>query len=201
MLKVNKKETPKQFIHYRTKENPKNWNDLNENVEIKKLLRTIMLHEEQNHYCPYCEDIIENEEKGRIEHIKPKDKFPNLMFEYTNLITSCNSFISCDQYKGNSWDENFIDPTKSDPDHFFEYNSFGEIIPIAELSELDKKKAITTIKILNLNHKSLTRSRRSYLKAMSQIQEINLLDSFLNFPSLVKYFRKMMIPLNFGGTL
>lgn len=200
MLKVNKKNAPQEFISYIRKENPKNWNDLNDNVTIKHSLRTFMLEEEQHFYCPYCEAIIENEESGRIEHIKPKDLFPNLIFDYSNLITSCNSSFSCDQYKGNTWSNLFIDPTQSDPEYYFEYNAFGKIIPNSQLNSSDKDKANKTIEILNLNHKTLTRSRRSYLLFMTQMNNANLLDSFKNFPSLVRYYKNIMKPLNFGGS-
>ena len=39
--------------------------------------------------CMYCESKMEHISYAHVEHIKPKSKFPELEFEWTNLGFSC----------------------------------------------------------------------------------------------------------------
>ncbi|WP_373079039.1 hypothetical protein [Fusobacterium varium] len=80
-----------------------------------------MLEYEQNHYCPYCELKI-NVEESQVEHIKSKEKFPELMHEYSNYLTGYKSPKTCGQFKVNQWSEKFIDPTVEDPEEYPTYD-------------------------------------------------------------------------------
>jgi len=54
-------------------------------------LKTELL-KEQNDLCCYCNTKIENDSKTTIEHLKPKEGIKNqhLIFDYDNLLASCN---------------------------------------------------------------------------------------------------------------
>ena len=82
MLKVNKKEEPDFFLIFKRYSNPKDWDDYTTN--IKRRLKKYMLKNEQYSFCPYCERKIKVE-RSQIEHIKPKDKFPELLNQIDTL--------------------------------------------------------------------------------------------------------------------
>ena len=87
MLKVNKRSEPEEFTKYKKKNKVLNWKDFTSESEIKKLLKEALLEEQENGCCPYCEIEI-NLNDSQIEHIKPKDKFPELLIDYKNLTIS-----------------------------------------------------------------------------------------------------------------
>ena len=88
MLKINKTSEPNFLKEFKKKEKPKNWKDFD--FKIKKELKNYMLENEQkignNSYCPYCERKIIASKNSQIEHIKPKDRFPELFLDYKILL-------------------------------------------------------------------------------------------------------------------
>lgn len=193
MLKVDKTPKPEFFTEFKKQNRSqiKNWDDMNIYFEIKQDLRTHMLIEEQNCTCPYCESQIYDETEGSLEHIKPKDKFPELFLEYDNYITSCKSSYSCDNFKGNNWDKDFINPTKEDPEEYFTYDIFsGEIIP-KNMEEMRQEKAWKTIELLNLNHNNLKNKRRNFIKMIEKM-EFDDLQYINEQSSLLKYYREII---------
>lgn len=192
MLKVDKTPEPEFFKEFKRKNRDriKNWDDMNAYSDVKQDLREYMLLEEQDCRCPYCETAVDDESEGSIEHIRPKDKFKDLFMEYDNFITSCKSSYSCDNFKGNDWDDRFIDPTKENPEEYFSYDLFtGEIIPKEE-SGKKYDRAKVTIEILNLNHSKLKRARGAYLKSLLRASEEDLV-YYKEYPSLVKYYKEI----------
>lgn len=67
--------------------------------------------------CMYCEVKILDTQYGDVEHIKPKDKFPELEFEWSNLGLSC---AVCNNNKNNYYCEEsrIIDPYVDEPSDF-----------------------------------------------------------------------------------
>lgn len=153
MLKVNKKPTPVAYV--KEAERYSHYDEFE--YEIKEVLRASLI-DEQNHYCPYCERIIQNEQgKCHIEHIKPRSTFSKLSREYSNLILSCDNRNTCGNRKGNEYTEEFIDPVIDEPNEYLKYDlSSGEIYAID-----NNPKGTYTINILNLNQKNLKEMRRN----------------------------------------
>ncbi|MGL4533905.1 MAG: retron system putative HNH endonuclease [Fusobacteriaceae bacterium] len=192
MLKIYKTPEPEFYEEFkkRNENHIKNWDDMNGYFEIKQELRAYMILEEQNFRCPYCETLINDESEGSIEHIRPKDRFPQLFLSYDNFITSCQSNYSCDNFKSNSWDDNFIDPTKENPEDYFTYDIYsGEIVP-KHRDGIKKKKALKTIELLNLNHNNLKNMRRSFIKMIGKMK-IEDLKYIEEQPTLLKYYKEI----------
>ncbi|MDY0316066.1 MAG: HNH endonuclease [Bacteroidales bacterium] len=65
--------------------------------------------------CIYCESKISHIEYGDVEHIKPKGKYPQLKFTWTNLGFACE--ICNRKYKHEKYDEAtpYINPFDEDP--------------------------------------------------------------------------------------
>ncbi len=64
--------------------------------------------------CMYCESRVIDVYFGDVEHIRPKDRFPELEYEWNNLGFVC---AKCNNSKSNKWfDETpFIDPYSEEP--------------------------------------------------------------------------------------
>ena len=97
--------------------------------------------------------------------------------ENYNLLISCNNENMCAKYK----DKNILkDDYKKliNPvieNHFLEYTFYGELEVKEDLNESDIEKAKFTIKILNLNNRSLIEERKRVINSLCYI--IDELDS------------------------
>ncbi|MBS5186275.1 MAG: TIGR02646 family protein [Fusobacterium nucleatum] len=178
MLKVNKKSEPEEFTKYKSKNKIINWDSFT--AEIKQVLKQYLLEEQENSCCPYCEMEI-NLNDSQIEHIKPKDKFPELLIDYKNLIICCLESRRCGNSKANKWDELFINPVTENPEDYFKYDiKTGKIIPI--FKEKEKfEKAEYTINLLNLNDNRLCEIRKKYIFEFLSYSNNNK-NSLSNFP-------------------
>lgn len=153
------------------KEDTKDLNEWNQYKKNKDKFREYILENEQNYLCAYCEVKV-NAKNSHLEHIKPKEVYKSLIFDYFNLIVSCNgiecnekgdnSRHSCGHIKDNYFDEeNFLSPTEyRDINEYFKFTANGEIKPTLK----DEQKSKYTIDILNLNYENLVKAREKSLK-------------------------------------
>ena len=187
MLKVNKKSEPAEFTKYKSKNKIINWDSFT--AEIKQVLKQYLLEEQENSCCPYCEIEI-NLENSHIEHIKPKNTFPNLLANYSNFIACCLTKKRCGDSKASNWNELFVNPVTENPEDYFEYNiKTGKIIPIFKDGEKNKK-ANYTIELLKLNDNRLCDIRKRYIFEFlnySKYSKNSLSDYPIKFPSLRRY--------------
>lgn len=184
MLKVNKRSEPEEFTKYKKKNKVINWKDFTSESGIKKLLKEALLEEQENSCCPYCEIEI-SLNNSQIEHIKPKDKFPELLIDYDNLIACCLERKRCGNSKTNKWEELFINPVTENPEDYFEYDiKTGKIIPIFKDGE-KYEKAEYTIDLLNLNENRLCEIRKVFI--INYTKNIETRKYLSNFPSLRRY--------------
>ncbi len=63
--------------------------ECNDPLFNKKHLKEILV-KEQGGVCCYCGKAIENNYKTTIEHILPKETYPELALDYFNLLASCH---------------------------------------------------------------------------------------------------------------
>ena len=116
-----------------------------------------MCHEK----CAYCESKITHVDYGDIEHYKPKSKFCELTFEWTNLLFACG-ICNGTNYKGDNFPEAgeggpLINPCDDDPiDHFeFFYDTNVYIASVYGITQRGK----TTENLLGLNRHDLRKYR------------------------------------------
>lgn len=107
--------------------------------------------------CAYCESKISHIAYGHIEHFKPKSTFPELTFEWTNLLLSC-PICNGTEFKGDCFPEAseggpLINPCDETPAEHFEF----VFDPAAKLASVIGKtiRGQTTEKILGLNRNDL----------------------------------------------
>lgn len=111
------------------------------NITNKKYLK-----EDFNNRCGYCDDLDIFNGGSRtyhVEHFAPKEKFPDLEFEYSNLLYACPY---CNGFKSDKWPSNdskinvvenkgFLDPCKDEYYHHLHRNNDGSIGYDSELGE------------------------------------------------------------------
>lgn len=129
----------------------------------------------QGQRCGYCEADISHSSK-HIEHFRQKGRDATVTFLWPNLFGSCNREDSCGKHKdgcGVYPPADLIKPDVDDPEHFFIFVSDGTIAVRAQLSDLDRNRAIETLRIFNLDaqHGPLRRMRQQAAAGYLQTSE------------------------------
>lgn len=206
MRYIQKLEIPTFFT--KTIKDFKIWKDFKDKKQTKKYI----LENEQNYLCCYCECLLEFTPQGNnihchLEHIKPKNKFPELIFDYNNLIVSCQGNIhsgcfkqnTCGHRKDNEYDENlFLNPTKiKNINSHFSYNTENGKI----CSETPQGKYMIFILNLNDDLNNLKKARKNALESFEEIamnlekddiKEL-LLDDTIPFISILRFEYKNIL--------
>ena len=137
-------------------------------------------------FCCYCEGRITVTGYKRIEHRKPRSKFPELCYEWSNLHTSCEV---CNGNKSELWssDNPIIDPSEDNPKEHLEFKkSF-----IVERNNSLRGK--TTIEHVCLNREKLEEARRRILQRMFiLILNVNETGDLKKKKLLRKYFEELI---------
>lgn len=165
------------------------WDDLKpeDRAEIWTCLEAM-----QGDWCAYCEGALAS--LGRhIEHFRPKGSgkcpWPQGTFEWDNLLGSCDQSDSCGHYKDNGAGAyvlgELINPCDDEPDRYFRFRSDGTISTRGGLSEAEQTRALTTLRVLNLDPEfgRLRQMRKAVLKGFdyaldseSQLSKAELLE-------------------------
>ena len=153
--------------------------DRQSNLKPKTTLHQSLI-DEQGYICCYCGRRIDRT-ISHIEHLKPRQLYPELSLDYYNLLASCPGYLEeedikalteaqapqkhCGQFKDNWYDDKLtVTPLMSDCEDYFRYTAFGEILPTNDLEK--KQAAQETIKRLGLNQHALERERRKSIEAI-----------------------------------
>jgi len=135
----------------------------------KDIKRT--LAESSHSKCAFCETKPGESGNIEVEHFSPKSLYPELTFEWDNLLPACRK---CNEAKSafDTIDEPMIDPSKLDPETVLTY-SYLRICPIKGTES--EKRAETTIKVCNLNSDRLYRARAELMRSLTEYAD-NLRD-------------------------
>ncbi len=163
----------------------------------KKPLKKHILKEEQNYLCIYCESKIAELDNSHLEHIKPKARsmYPELVFDYNNIVVSCNGNChmddednhSCGHIKENEYNEiKFLNPVEIENirDYFIYDIDEGKI----ETSQKDREKAQYMIDTLHLNDGNLPIARKKALENF--IEQIKKYDKSLWKSKVVEFLNR-----------
>lgn len=99
-----------------------------------------------NHRCAYCDDhdkYAGGSKVYHVEHFAPKEKFPELEYDYGNLLYSCPY---CNVSKSNTWpseesdvnvvdDVGFVDPCTQEYSEHLKREEDGSIAYVTSLGE------------------------------------------------------------------
>ena len=117
--------------------------------------------------CAYCESKLTHVDFGDIEHYRPKSKWPQLTFEWENLMLACGI---CNQNKWDHFPEAdeggpIINPTQEDPDVHLDFS----YDPKAKLATVHAKtvRGETSRKLLGLNRNELRAYRSTQITKLA----------------------------------
>ena len=200
MKYIKKNKPPQNFIEWKklaNKDWQPNWNNFQkpEKTSVHNSLLT-----EQGFICCYCGRRI-NQTDSHIEHLKPRNKYPDLTLDYTNLIASCQGEsenpppipVHCGHKKAEWYEETLmVSPLDSNCGDFFHYTDDGQILPT---TDLDKQAAAKeTIKKLALDIDKLKKMREKAIEGILDIIDIlnedqisKLIDGFEQSDATGKY--------------
>jgi uncharacterized protein (TIGR02646 family) len=141
----------------------------NRPTEYSKVQFRTALLEEQFYLCAYCNERVRGTALDtKIDHYLPKKIYkPNLVFDYQNLLASCNGGervvpreLSCDSFKkeNDPVQAKIISPLSVDCVTHFDYEVNGVIVGKTE-------QATKTIQFFNLNCKRLVLLREKAIDA------------------------------------
>lgn len=180
MRPIRKSQEPPELAEFRAEIQSQNttpsWDDLN--GPDWAALRAVIdqrLRQDQHWLCCYCGCEIgpelahpESGHPGRDhkEHFRPRSKFPDLIFDWSNLLSSCGPASmrgqphTCGGAKGEEFPDGLISPLEPNCDQRFRYLEDGKIAPARQ----PDSGAEVTIACLNLNEPGLCRRRRAVLQ-------------------------------------
>ena len=118
-----------------------------------------------SHYkCAFCECIPGESSHIEVEHFEPKSLYPDLAFEWDNLLPSCRI---CNEEKADADTRTnpIINPAIEDPEQFLTY-SFLRIKPLAGSGQ--EQKAQQTIEVCNLSCERLYSARSALMKSLTE---------------------------------
>ncbi|MCK5096274.1 MAG: HNH endonuclease [Candidatus Pacebacteria bacterium] len=132
---------------------PNNYN----HPDIKQAVKV-----ETHDKCAYCESKSSHSHWGDIEHILAKSKYPDLVFEWSNLTYSC---AICNSNKSNYDDPKLplLNPYVDDPNVFL--NAVGPLV----IHKLGNSRGEITEKILKLNRNELVEKRKERILSINQL--------------------------------
>lgn len=131
------------------------------------------LHKAYHGICAYyCQYVPFVTGFDTVEHFKPKSKYPELAYEWSNYRFVCGHMNG---KKGNH--EDVIDPFTVEDGWFqVDFDTFM-VRPNPELPNTDYQRVLKTIKRLKLNDRDCVNGRIEVLRQFSRFKNID----FLNF--------------------
>ena len=103
-------------------------------------------------HCSYCDGFPMYVMTAKtIDHFRPKERYPELVFDWKNLFTCCNA---CQQAKNTQFDPGLLKPDEWDydfSDYFWFNHNTGEIEINPFAPDSKQGRARKTLEILDLN--------------------------------------------------
>ena len=127
----------------------------NKGTEIREALCAVT-----DRRCAYCDGPIGTESLNTIDHFKPKSKFPDHAYEWTNLFPACGV---CQSHKSNKWLDGLLKPDVIgyEPQRYFRANHrTGDIEPHPNADASDQQRAVDAIGLFKLNLSDRAERRR-----------------------------------------
>ena len=175
MKRIRKQLAPESFVHWVRQNRPQNWNSLDGGVKQEL---ADQLRREQGGLCCYCEQRIA-EKNSHIEHLRPRNTYPNDTFDYQNLLSSCLDKKCCGTAKGRWFSPDMVTPLDDDCEGRFLYLGNGKIIP----ADAHDSHARDTIDRLNLNCNKLKNMRMQTFDVYRYMKENVSREEFVEFVS------------------
>ena len=175
MKYIKKNQAPQDFTAWKKLANENwqpNWNNF-QKPEKNSVHNSLL--KEQGFICCYCGRRI-NLTDSHVEHLKPRNKYPDLALDYTNFIASCQGEsenpppipVHCGHKKAEWYEENLmVSPLDNNCDDFFRYADDGQILPTQDLTK--QAAAKETINRLALDINKLKKMREQAIEGILDV--------------------------------
>jgi uncharacterized protein (TIGR02646 family) len=133
-----------------------------EGFNLKKKIQPLLLKMTTDH-CAFCDIFMHKDNfHPSLEHFKPKDKYPDLAYDWYNLFPSCEG---CTEKKGNKFPEDGLIPLKPDEENYtfsayFKMRGDGKLQPSDTADRHSRERAKMTIEYYGLNSRGMLLSLR-----------------------------------------
>lgn len=188
LRKINKSNLILGFNGNNFNNSCNNWSDFHKDYkDIYEESRLMILTDEQYKLCGYTEIYINDIEACHIDHYKKRNIFPQLTFDWNNLIVAKNGSDFGANYKDNKFSiriddyDNIFNPVIDNVENYFYYTLWGEVTPKTAISNIDNQKVNKTIKVFNLNHNSLKNRRKNLVRMISCYRDMENKDILAAF--------------------
>lgn len=188
MRKINKGVHSTLFDNFVTNNSPTIWDDIHTEGDPKDAYEETKLQilaDEQSQLCGYTELPIKELRYCHIDHYRKRSMFPELIFDWNNLIVATNDDIFGARYKDaiieNDDYNDIFNPVIDIVENYFNYTTWGEVTPKTAISNEDNQKVKKTIEVFNLNHKSLKDRRKNLVSIISCYREMEKEDILAAF--------------------
>lgn len=120
--------------------------------------------------CMYCEDSRATD----VEHFRPKQRFPNFAFRWSNFLWICSG---CNRQKGEQFTEDpvmgplLVDPTLDDPWNIFYFDSSTALLAARWIDDPARPhpRGKYTLEVLSvLDHEAVAEGRRRTRRSLAR---------------------------------
>jgi uncharacterized protein (TIGR02646 family) len=124
--------------------------------------------------CAYCESKVTHVDYGHIEHYRPKSLFPELTFEWDNLLLACG-ICNGAEHKGDRFPEAadggpLLNPCEEEPAPHLRF-SFDQRAGLASVYGRTGRGR-TTERLLGLNRPELRKFRSRVIKKLAVLAQL-----------------------------
>lgn len=181
MRRLNKGKPLSEFVTYRVRHAPKNWDEFGDGCgTLKQQMTQVMLTDEQDSLCGYTELPIGSRDTCHIDHYKKRSQFPSLIFEWDNFVVATMDDDFGARYKDLVYRiqiheySQIINPVLTNAQDYFYYPDYdlGNILPKLGLDATKKAMAEKTIEVFNLRHPALKRKRGQVIQLISDYGDL-----------------------------
>lgn len=143
----------------------------------------VALYIDQNGKCYLCEQLTR--QNYDIEHLKPKSKYPNLEFDWQNLLLICPN---CNKKKSSGF-ENLINPISENIEEIIEHriDYSTKNYPVVFQSEYDSLNVKETINLLN-----------KLFNGVNKLRDCRTESLFKDLNSRLNTFTKLLLEYQFS---
>lgn len=154
MRKIDKKGVvePPSLRQFKRSNKQRNYSDLT--PEIRQDIRKACT-KEQFYLCAYCCKTISGDSRDTMnEHVIARNLAPDRDLDYTNIVASCTTPNQCDNAHGSQ--PLPLTPFDAECETALKFKISGRVTGLTD-------DARETIRVLNLNNKSLTEQRKIFI--------------------------------------
>ena len=158
------------------------WNEFHKQCRDVYAVCIEQANKEQDGECAYTGMPLNSNTEIHIDHFKKKSIYGELTFVWTNLFAAVKDCHYGADYKDDRINgtnaatiySSLLNPAIETPDSYFWYSNNGNIEPLTGLTDVERQRAETTIRIFNLNSPILVNRRRELFSMLQYYKDLTM---------------------------